>query len=97
MALYDYLCYISAYGLQPGSTWGWNDLPRFVLQVEPSQRPNPQLSLRLMADPLDYATPLPAKKHISRGLNSQLREASHALLNEHALRAECCCLINYFI
>lgn len=82
MALYYYLCYVSAYGLQPGSTWGWNDLPRFALQPEPNQRPNPQLSLRLMAEPLDCAAPLPAKKHISIGLNSGLHETSHALVNE---------------
>lgn len=97
MALCDYLCSLSAYGLQPGSTWGWNELPRFVLRAEPSQRANPQLRLRLTADPLECAAPLTAKKHISRGLNSHLPENSHTLLNEHELRAQCCCLINYFI
>lgn len=83
MALYYYLCYIRAYGLQQGSTWGWNDLPRFALRPEPNQRPNPQLSPRLTAEPLDCAAPLPAKKHISVGLNSWSRETSHALVNEH--------------
>lgn len=97
MALHGYLCSASAYGLQAGSTWGWNELPRFVLRVEPSQRLNPQLRLRLTADALDCACPLPAKKNISRGFSSHLRETSHALLNEHELREECCCLINYFI
>lgn len=56
---------------------------RFALQPEPNQRPNPQLSPRLMAEPLDCDAPLPAKKYISIGLNSWLCETSDALVNEH--------------